>query len=75
MRDCSLVLNASLANYPLPRAVSVGGKLKASDDDSHGLGLEVGAKVSPHIGVKLVNGAIEVKVMYFTLAMGPGPVI
>ena len=58
MRDCSLVLNAFLANSPPPRAVNIGGGLKASDDDSHGLSLKVGVRVGPHIGVICISDII-----------------
>ena len=58
MRDCSPVLNSSLANSPPPRAVSVGGRLKASNDDSHVLSLEVGVIVGPHIGVICISEII-----------------
>ena len=58
MRDCSLVLKASLANSPSPRAVSAIGRLKASGDDSHGLILEMGIRVGPHIGVISITDVI-----------------
>ena len=35
---------------PPTRAVTIGGNLKAIGVDSHGLGLEVGIRASPHIG-------------------------
>ena len=58
MRDCSLVLNVSLANSPSPRAVRVSGRLKASGDDGHVLSLEVGIRVGPHIGVICISDII-----------------
>ena len=58
MRDCLLVLNMTLANSSPLRGVSVGGRLKASDDDSHGLSLEVGIRVGPHIGVIFISEVI-----------------
>ena len=74
MRGCSLVLSAYLANSPSLRAVSVGGRLMASGDDSHGLSLEIGVRVGPHIEVMNISEGIWVKVMWVTLVMGPGPV-
>ena len=74
-RGCSLVPNAFLVNSPSLRAVNVGGRLRNSGDDSHGLNLEVGIRVNPHIGVLYISEDIGNIVMYVTLVMGPGPVI
>ena len=74
-RGCPLVLSGLLENSPSPGAVSIGGRLRAHDDDSHGFSLEVGVRVGPHIGVIFISGEIRVKVMWGTLVMGPGLVI
>ena len=48
---------------PPSRAVTSGGSLRATGIDSHRLGLEVGIRASPHIGVAFVNEGIGVKLM------------
>ena len=55
--------SAFLVNSPPPRAVSGGGRLRASGDDSHGLSLEVGIRVGPHIGVIFISDIIAGKQM------------
>ena len=50
VRDHPLFFSAFLVNSSPPKAVSVGGRVTASGDDSHGLSLGVGVRVDPHIG-------------------------
>ena len=55
---CLLVPNVFLVKSHPPRAVSLGGRLEASSDDSHGLSLGVGVRVGPHIGIMLISEVI-----------------
>ena len=40
-----------------------------------GLGLKMGIRVHPHMGVIFISEEAGVKMMWVTLVIGPGPVI
>ena len=58
-REAALLFLAHYRRIPPPTgAVIIGGSLRAIGVDSHGLSLEVGVRVSPHMGVVFINEGI-----------------